>query len=162
KAKLAVASALVWLSGSTYAKGWDDVQLALLLFALFVWPAIYITRSLDTLTFGDDVAAGLGLNIRSTRVWALVVGVAISTAAVSIVGTIGFIGLVAPHIARRLVGFRHLPLMLSSGLLGGLLLVTADFIGRTLVARSEERRVGKWYQCSCAPEYGTARCRLRF
>src|SRR5690606_40091198 len=81
---------------------------------------------------------------------------------VSIVGTIGFIGLVAPHIARRLVGFRHLPLMLSSGLLGGLLLVTADFIGRTLIARSEERRVGKWYQCSCAPEYGTARCRLRF
>src|SRR5690606_6177033 len=126
KAKLAVASALVWLSGSTYAKGWDDVQLALLLFALFIWPAVYITRSLDTLTFGDDVAAGLGLNVSSTRVWALVIGVAISTAAVSIVGTIGFIGLVAPHIARRIVGFRHLPLMLASGLIGGLLLVTAD------------------------------------
>ncbi|WP_341200909.1 iron ABC transporter permease [Planomicrobium okeanokoites] len=137
KAKLAVASALVWLSGSTYAKGWDDVQFALILFALFIWPAVYITRSLDTLTFGDDVAAGLGLNIRSTRVWALVVGVAISTAAVSIVGTIGFIGLVAPHIARRLVGFRHLPLMLSSGLIGGLLLVTADFIGRTLIAPND-------------------------
>ncbi|MGI2327879.1 iron ABC transporter permease [Planococcus sp. YIM B11945] len=134
KAKLAVASALVWLSGSTYGKGWDDVQFALILFALFIWPAVYITRSLDTLTFGDDVAAGLGLNIRSTRVWALIIGVAISTAAVSIVGTIGFIGLVAPHIARRLVGFRHLPLMLASGLLGGLLLVTADFIGRILIA----------------------------
>jgi ABC-type Fe3+-siderophore transport system permease subunit len=134
KAKLAVASALVWLSGSTYAKGWDDVQFALFLFALFMWPAIYITRSLDTLTFGDDVAAGLGLNVRSTRVWALIIGVAISTAAVSIVGTIGFIGLVAPHIARRLVGFRHLPLMLASGLLGGLLLVAADFIGRILIA----------------------------
>ena len=107
KAKLAVAAALVWLSGSTYAKGWDDVQLALLLFALFIGPAIYLTRSLDTLTFGDDVAAGLGLSVKSTRVWALIVGVAISTAAVSIVGTIGFVGLVAPHIARRLVGFRH-------------------------------------------------------
>ncbi|TWT16111.1 iron ABC transporter permease [Planomicrobium sp. CPCC 101079] len=134
KAKLAVASALVWLSGSTYGKGWEDVQFALLLFALFIWPAIYITRSLDTLTFGDDVAAGLGLNIRSTRVGALIIGVAISTIAVSVVGTIGFIGLVAPHIARRLVGFRHLPLMLASGLIGGLLLVTADFIGRILIA----------------------------
>ncbi|RNF40143.1 iron ABC transporter permease [Planococcus salinus] len=134
KAQLAVSSALVWLSGSTYAKGWDDVQFALLLLLLFIFPAVYITRSLDTLTFGDDVAAGLGLNIRSTRVWALIIGVAISTAAVSIVGTIGFIGLVAPHIARRLVGFRHLPLMLSSGLIGGLLLVTADFIGRILIA----------------------------
>ncbi|WKA54215.1 iron ABC transporter permease [Planococcus shixiaomingii] len=134
KAKLAVASALVWLSGSTYGKGWEDVQFALILFVLFIGPAIYITRSLDTLTFGDDVAAGLGLSIRSTRVWALIIGVAISTAAVSIVGTIGFIGLVAPHIARRLVGFRHLPLMLASGLLGGLLLVTADFVGRILIA----------------------------
>lgn len=134
KAKLAVASALVWLSGSTYGKGWEDVQFALILFVLFIGPAIYITRSLDTLTFGDDVAAGLGLNIRSTRVWALIIGVAISTVAVSVVGTIGFIGLVAPHIARRLVGFRHLPLMLASGLLGGLLLVTADFIGRILIA----------------------------
>ncbi|TWT27521.1 iron ABC transporter permease [Planomicrobium sp. CPCC 101110] len=134
KAKLAVASALVWLSGSTYGKGWEDVQFALILFVLFIWPAVYITRSLDTLTFGDDVAAGLGLNIRSTRVWALIIGVAISTIAVSVVGTIGFIGLVAPHIARRLVGFRHLPLMLASGLLGGLLLVTADFIGRILIA----------------------------
>ncbi|HSI67229.1 MAG TPA: iron ABC transporter permease [Planococcus sp. (in: firmicutes)] len=137
KAQLAVASALVWLSGSTYALGWDDVRFALILFVLLIGPAIYVTRSLDTLTFGDDVAAGLGLQVRSTRVWALVIGVAISTAAVSIVGTIGFIGLVAPHIARRIVGFRHLPLMLSSGLIGGLLLVTADFIGRILIAPSD-------------------------
>lgn len=52
-----------------------------------------------------------------------------------IVGTISVIGLVAPHITGRLVGFRHLPLMLSSGLIGGLLLVTADFIGRTHCAK---------------------------
>ncbi|AQQ52729.1 iron ABC transporter permease [Planococcus lenghuensis] len=134
KAELAVASALVWLSGSTYAKSWEDVQFALLLFALFIIPAVYVTRSLDTLTFGDEVASGLGLNVRRARVGALIIGVAISTAAVSLVGTIGFIGLVAPHIARRLIGFRHLPLMAVSGLLGGLLLVLADFIGRTVIA----------------------------
>ncbi|WOV87634.1 iron ABC transporter permease [Sporosarcina oncorhynchi] len=134
KAKLAVAAALVWLSGSTYGKGWEDVQLALVMVAILIGPAIYLTRSLDTLTFGDDVAAGLGLSVKSTRVWALVVGVAISTAGVAIVGTIGFVGLVAPHIARRLVGFRHLPLLTVSGLLGGLLLVTADFVGRILIA----------------------------
>ena len=134
KAKLAVASALVWLSGSTYGKGWEDVQLSLLFLVLLIGPAIYLTRSLDALTFGDEVAAGLGLSVKSTRVWALIVGVAISTAGVAIVGTIGFVGLVAPHIARRLVGFRHLPLLLVSGLLGGLLLVTADFIGRIAIA----------------------------
>ena len=134
KAKLAVASALVWLSGSTYGKGWEDVQLSLLFLVLLIGPAIYLTRSLDALTFGDEVAAGIGLSVKSTRVWALIVGVAISTAGVAIVGTIGFVGLVAPHIARRLVGFRHLPLLLVSGLQGGLLLVTADFIGRIAIA----------------------------
>jgi len=134
KAKLAVAAALVWLSGSTYAKGWDDVQLALILFAVLIGPAIYVTRSLDALTFGDDVASGLGLSVRNARIGAMVIGVAISTAGVALVGTIGFVGLVAPHIARRLVGFRHLPLLVVSGLLGGLLLVTADFIGRIIIA----------------------------
>jgi iron complex transport system permease protein len=137
KAKLAVAAALVWLSGSTYGKGWDDVYYALILFALFIGPAIYMTRKLDTLTFGDDVASGLGVSVRSARVWALVIGVALSTIAVSLVGTIGFIGLVAPHIARRLVGYRHLPLILVSGLLGGLLLVTADLLGRILITPNE-------------------------
>lgn len=134
KAKLAVASALVWLSGSTYAKGWDDVQLAIILLAIFIVPAIYVTRSLDALTFGDDVASGLGLSVRHARLGAMFIGVAVSTAGVAIVGTVGFIGLVAPHIARRLVGFRHLPLLIVSGLLGGLLLVTADFIGRIIIA----------------------------
>ncbi|WP_418200019.1 iron ABC transporter permease [Alkalihalobacterium sp. APHAB7] len=134
KAKLAVAGALVWLSGSTYGKSWDDVYMALLLLGIFIGPAIYMTRKLDTLTFGDDVASGLGLSVRSTRVWALLIGVALSTAAVSLVGVIGFIGLVAPHIARRIVGFHHYPLMIVSGLLGGLLLVVADFIGRIVIA----------------------------
>lgn len=134
KAKLAVAAALVWLSGSTYAKGWDDVQLSFILLSIFIIPAIYVTRSLDALTFGDDVASGLGLSVRQARMGALFIGVAVSTAGVAIVGTIGFIGLVAPHIARRLVGFRHLPLLVVSGLLGGLLLVTADFIGRIVIA----------------------------
>lgn len=134
KAKLAVAAALVWLSGSTYAKGWDDVQLAFILLSIFIIPAIYVTRSLDALTFGDDVASGLGLSVRQARMGAMFIGVAVSTAGVAIVGTIGFVGLVAPHIARRLVGFRHLPLLVVSGLLGGLLLVTADFIGRIVIA----------------------------
>ncbi|MBB4826821.1 iron complex transport system permease protein [Sporosarcina luteola] len=134
KAKLAVAAALVWLSGSTYAKGWDDFQLAVIFFLILIGPAIYLTRSLDALSFGDDIAAGHGTSVKSVRVWALIIGVAISTGAVAIVGTIGFIGLVAPHIARRLVGFRHLPLLVVSGLLGGLLLITADFVGRIVIA----------------------------
>ena len=134
KAKLAVAAAIVWLSGSTYAKGWDDVQLAFLMLLVLIFPAVYVTRDLDVLTFGDDVAAGLGLSVRQTRFLAMGVGVAMSAVAISIVGAIGFIGLVAPHIARRVVGFRHLPLLIVAALAGGLLLVMADFIGRVMLA----------------------------
>ncbi|RNA67479.1 iron ABC transporter permease [Alteribacter keqinensis] len=134
KAGLSVSSALVWLSGSTYGNSWGSVQFAIILLVVFLVPAVYLTRSLDGLMFGDDVASGLGMNVRSVRIGALFTGVAISTAAVSIVGTIGFIGLVSPHIARRLTGYKHLPLLIISGLLGGLLLVTADFIGRVVIA----------------------------
>jgi len=137
KSRLAVAAALVWLSGSTYAKGWGDLYLALVLFIILVPIAIYLTRSLNALAFGDEVAISHGLNVSKTRAWSLIIGVALSASAVSIVGTIGFIGLLAPHIARRLVGYFHLPLMIVSMMLGGLLLSLADFIGRVMIAPKE-------------------------
>ncbi|PWA12038.1 iron ABC transporter permease [Pueribacillus theae] len=137
KSRLVVAAALVWLSGSTYAKGWEDVSLILILSVILIPIALYFTRPLDALSFGDDLAASHGLVVSKTRIWSLLIGVALSAVAVSIVGTIGFIGLLAPHAARRLVGYRHLPLMLVSGLLGGLLLVTADFISRVALAPKE-------------------------
>ncbi len=137
KSQLVVAAALVWLSGSTYAKGWDDLYLALILFILFVPPAVYFTRSLNSLAFGDEIATSHGLKVSKTRAWALVTGVALAASAVSLVGTIGFIGLLAPHIARRLVGYFHLPLMVISAMIGGLLLNLADFIGRVIIAPKE-------------------------
>jgi iron complex transport system permease protein len=137
KSKLVVAAALVWLSGSTYAKGWGDVEIVTIVFLLLIPIAIYFTRSLNALAFGDDVAASHGLEISKTRIWALVIGVALTAGAVSIVGTIGFIGLLAPHIARRLVGYSHLPLMIVSMLIGGFLLVLADFIGRVILTPKE-------------------------
>lgn len=137
KSRLVVAAALVWLSGSTYAKGWSDVYLAFVLFILLVPMAFYLTRSLNALAFGDEIATSHGLSVSKTRAWALILGVVLSAAAVSIVGTIGFIGLLAPHMARRLVGYFHLPLMTVSMLLGGLLLVLADFMGRVLLAPKE-------------------------
>lgn len=137
KARLVVAAALVWLSGSTYAKGWDDLYLGLTMFLLLVPVAIYLSRSLDAMAFGDEIATSHGLAVAGTRAWALIVGVAMTAAAVSIVGTIGFIGLLAPHMARRLVGYFHLRLMTISMLLGGLLLVLADFMGRVVLAPKE-------------------------
>ncbi|WP_078380068.1 iron ABC transporter permease [Sutcliffiella halmapala] len=137
KSKLVVAAALVWLSGSTYAKGWEEVQLVSIIFLLLIPIAVYFTRSLNSLAFGDDIATSHGLKISKTRIWVLLIGVALTAGAVSIVGTIGFVGLLAPHIARRLVGYLHLPLLTVSMLLGGFLLVLADFIGRVVLAPKE-------------------------
>ncbi|WP_188208085.1 iron ABC transporter permease [Alkalibacillus aidingensis] len=137
KADLVVAAALVWLSGSTYAKTWDEVQIVFILFIVLLPLAIYLTRSLDAIAFGDELATSHGLNVYRTRLVALITSVTFSAIAVSFVGTIGFIGLLAPHMARRIVGFNHLPLLITSSLLGGILLVAADFIGRTVLVPKE-------------------------
>ena len=137
RSRLVVSAALVWLSGSTYAKGWSDLYLAVILFTLLVPAAIYLTRALNALAFGDEIATSHGLSVTKARAFALVIGVALSAAAVSMVGTIGFIGLLAPHIARRLMGYFHLPLMIVSMMIGGLLLNLADLLGRVLIAPKE-------------------------
>ena len=87
-------------------------------------------RRLDVLGLGDDLAAGLGERVEHTRRIALLLAVALASAATAVGGTIGFVGLIAPHMARRLVGSRHSRLLPTSALLGALLVVVADAIGR--------------------------------
>lgn len=137
QAQLRVAVALAWLAGSTYARGWDDFAL------LAAWPVVLIplgwllARRLDLLALGDASAAGLGLHISRTRLQASLIGVALASASVAIVGTVGFVGLMAPHAARLLVGNRHRGLFPLTALLGAGLLVAADWVGRLLLAPKE-------------------------
>lgn len=133
KAKLTVAKALVFLSGSTYAMNWGNFYLTAIVLVVFLVPIMYLTRNLDVLQYGDDVSTGLGVSIRRTRLGTILIVLALTTVSIMAVGVIGFLGLVAPHIARRLVGYRTLPLVVTSGLLGGSLLVVADLIGRTVL-----------------------------
>ena len=86
---------------------------------------------------GDDAAKGLGLRMELQRGLLLVVSVALAAAAVAVSGTIGFVGLVAPHVARRLVGPSHEGLLPVAALFGGALLAAADLIGRVVIAPSE-------------------------
>ncbi|MFD1739224.1 Fe(3+)-hydroxamate ABC transporter permease FhuB [Bacillus salitolerans] len=137
KAKLGVAPALTWLSGSTYAKGWEELRIVLLIALLTIPVSFLLVRKLDVLSFGDDVASGLGLKVSKTKIMAILLGVGMGAASVSIVGTIGFIGLLAPHAARRIVGFEHKRVIIVSLLLGGILLVGADFLGRLVLAPKE-------------------------
>ncbi|MFC5589622.1 iron ABC transporter permease [Sporosarcina soli] len=137
KSKLYAAQALTWLSGSTYGSSWDHVWMALVT-SLILLPLIYyFSRTYDALIFGEEVAIGFGIHTSRLRLWMIIVGVIISAISVSIVGTIGFIGLLAPHAARRIVGIKHQAVFPVSILLGGMLLLAADFLGRYVLAPNE-------------------------
>ncbi|WP_409251699.1 FecCD family ABC transporter permease [Bacillus sp. SCS-153A] len=129
--------ATVWLSGNISGTDWSYV-LTLLPWILILIPvAIIKARTLNSLNLGDDVAAGLGTHVERERRILLFIAVALAGASVSVGGGIAFIGLVVPHLARKFAGARHGGLLPVTALLGALLLLVADTIGRNILAPSE-------------------------
>ncbi|SMH28025.1 iron complex transport system permease protein [Mesorhizobium australicum] len=129
-----VQRAMIWLAGSVYHADWPAVQgLALWLVAplALTWMS---SRELDLIRFGDQAARSLGQRVDSIRALMIVLCTLLSGAAVAAAGLIGFIGLVAPHMARRLVGPAHARLIPVSALIGAILVMAADLAGRTVIA----------------------------
>jgi iron complex transport system permease protein len=121
-----------WLSGNIWGTSWHQVT-ALTPYLLLLIPLVASrTGILDLLLLGEDAALALGVRVERERRLLLVAAVALAAVCVSVSGGIGFIGLVAPHIAKRLVGARHGALLPVSLLTGGLLLLVADTAGRSL------------------------------
>ncbi|WP_309122822.1 iron ABC transporter permease [Paenibacillus sp.] len=137
QSKLGASAALVWLSGSTYARTWSSLWQIGVCVAIALAVVWWMGRRLDLLAFQDDSATGLGLPVRNVRLAAAGLAVAISGVAVANVGTIGFLGLIAPHAVRLMVGQHSRQSAVLSALLGGLLLVAADTVGRTMLAPKE-------------------------
>lgn len=137
KFPLETNAALVWLTGSLWGKDWTDVWLLLPWILVLIPLALLLTRKLDVLSLGDDVAEGLGEPVRRARLLLLIIAVSLAGASVAVVGTLGFVGLVAPHIARQLVGNRHAYLLPTSALVGIALLLLADGLGRGLFPPTE-------------------------
>ncbi|WP_368069773.1 iron ABC transporter permease [Nitriliruptor sp.] len=129
-----LALALTWLSGSTYGRTLP--QLVPVLLALLVLTPLALAghRELDLLTLDDDTPRVLGVPLSPTRFVALVGAALLTATAVSAIGVVGFVGLVAPHAARVLVGSRHLRVIPVAGLLGAGLVSVADTVGRTIIA----------------------------
>ncbi|MBD2729359.1 iron ABC transporter permease [Nostoc sp. FACHB-892] len=132
-----VSNALVWLAGSVYGRTWEQVFLLLPWLIVFVPMALTLARHLNALNLGDDVAKGLGSRVEWQRGLLVLVGVALAGAGVATAGMIGFVGLIAPHLGRQLVGTNHEGLIPVSALLGGMIVVMADLVGRTLFAPIE-------------------------
>ncbi|MFD3355607.1 iron ABC transporter permease [Streptomyces fradiae] len=136
-ARFQVAQALTWLSGSTYAR--DATDLSVLAGAVAVGVPLLVVsfRRLDLLALGEDTPRTLGVALERTRLAVLVLAVALAACAVAVVGTVAFVGLVAPHAARMLVGSRAHRLLPAAGLLGAALMIAADTVGRTAIAPAE-------------------------
>jgi iron complex transport system permease protein len=132
-----VQRAMIWLSGSVYGADWTKVQSLLIWLAAPLALSWFSCRQLDLIRFGDDVATGLGQRVNLMRAFLILLCTLISGATVAMVGLVGFVGLIAPHIARRIAGHSHVGLIPVAGLTGGLLLSIADIVGRTVIAPAQ-------------------------
>ena len=125
-----------WLAGNIWGADWPFI-LALLPWLIVLVPfTMYRANRLNLLGLSEPVAIGVGVSIEKERIAFLIVAVALAAAAVSVTGGIAFIGLMAPHIAKSLVGPRHQLFLPIAILLGGWLLLLADTIGRNILEPS--------------------------
>jgi len=124
---------MFWLLGNMSGVRWPDVLSALPAAVIGLLACLWHARALDAFTFGSDSAASLGIRVR--RVQLLLIGTAalVTAVMVSVVGAIGFVGLVIPHAMRIVVGHRHAILVPASALAGAVFLVFADVISRVIV-----------------------------
>lgn len=132
-----VSQALVWLAGSVYGRSWSQVWSLLPWIVIFGTMALLLTKELNTLNLGDEVACGLGSRVEWQRGLLLLTGVALAGASVATAGAVGFVGLMSPHLGRQLVGASHEGLLPVSAMIGGMLVVVADLLGRVLFAPLE-------------------------
>lgn len=122
-----------WLAGNIWGTDWPFIWAILPWMALLIPFALFKANRLNLLALNEPVAIGVGLAIEKERLVLLLTAVALAAAAVSVTGGIAFIGLLAPHLAKVLVGPRHQLNLPVSIVLGGFLLLVADTVGRNLV-----------------------------
>ncbi|MCR4265426.1 iron ABC transporter permease [Nitratireductor sp. ZSWI3] len=124
---------MFWLLGSLGGARWPDIGLALPMLAIGLLVALYRARALDAFAFGEDAAASLGIETARVRMELFGVTALLTAGIVSLVGAVGFVGLVVPHATRFLVGPSHGRLIPAAALAGGVFMVAADVLSRIVV-----------------------------
>lgn len=126
-----------WTIGSLFGSNWDYAR-ALLPWVLIIIPYfIYHSGRLNIIRLSDEVSVGLGSDLKKERFLYLMLAVALSGASIAVGGAIGFVGLICPHLTRRLVGPRHERVIPVAALSGAVLLSASDLIARTVVQPGE-------------------------
>lgn len=133
----ALEQVLFWLAGSVQGRKLE-ILTSVLPYMIIGWgAALLLAGKMNILAMGDDVAKGLGLKIGLVKIGAGLIVIFLAGSAVAVAGPIGFIGIVIPHIARKIIGIDHRWLLPFSGLLGGILLLAADIAARYVIMPSE-------------------------
>lgn len=126
-----------WQTGSLSGRKWDYTAILAVIFAVVTAFMLFKSKEMDLLTFGDEQARGVGLDTRSAKILLLIAAAVLSGTAVAFAGVIGFVDLIAPHIARKLFGARHKVVLPMSALIGGVFMVLCDLLARTALAPNE-------------------------
>lgn len=125
---------MFWLLGSFSGVRWPEVQLVLAVVIVGLAVGLYYARALDAFTFGDDAAASLGIPVPLVRLILFIATALITATIVSMAGSIGFVGLVVPHVMRYVFGPLHRNLLIACAIAGAILMVLADIASRLLIA----------------------------
>lgn len=125
---------MFWLLGSFSGVRWPEFQMVLVAVLVGLAVCLYYARALDAFTFGDDAAASLGIAVPWVRLILFIVTALMTATIVSMAGSIGFVGLVVPHMMRFFFGPLHRTLLIASALAGAILMVLADIASRLLIA----------------------------
>lgn len=125
---------MFWLLGSFSGVRWPELQLIAIVLLLGLAVCLYHAKALDAFTFGDDAAASLGIPVGYVRLILFVATALIAATIVSMAGSIGFVGLVVPHVMRYLFGPLHRTLLVASAMMGAILMVLTDIVARTAIA----------------------------
>ncbi|MCK9566035.1 MAG: iron ABC transporter permease, partial [Methanothrix sp.] len=129
-----VQEVVFWMMGSLGRSSWDKVWIVTGVIAACFPYLLLKSWDINAMGTGDETAKSLGVNVEKTRVICMVLVSIITASVICFTGTIGFIGLVAPHITRMVIGGDHRFLLPASALVGGLLLLAADTVARTIMS----------------------------
>ncbi len=132
-----IYSIIFWIMGGLWSSSWEQVYIILPILSMGFIIALWFSWDMNALSMGDEMAANLGVKVKLTKILILTLASVLTAVTISITGTIGFIGLVAPHIARMIIGTDNRFLIPVSGLIGAMILLPSDTLSRTVINPAE-------------------------
>jgi len=128
-----LARLVFWQMGSFSEQKWINVGIQISFTIVCTLALCFLTSEMDLMTFGDEQAKAAGVNVKAAKIILIAITALLTGASVSMVGVIGFVDLIAPHVARSIFGSKHSCVVPASALLGGCLMVIAELLSRILL-----------------------------